>query len=71
MATIKVFFSKSRNFFPVFEKGQGRDLSTPPTSYTPVAMRACRILFLNKFTTMKLKTDVLSVSIVSFKVLCV
>ena len=70
MATIKAFFSKSGNFFPVFEKGQGRS-PPPPSSYTPVVMRACIIFLLNKFTTMKLKTDGFSVFTVSFKVLCV
>ena len=65
MAAIWTIFSKSGNFFPVFEKGQGRS-PLLPSSYTTIVTRACRILLLTKFTIMKLKIDVFSVSTIFF-----
>ena len=53
--------------FQFLKKGMW-DVPLPPSSYTHVVIRACRILLLTKFTIVKLKTDVFSVST---KVLCV
>ena len=49
------FFQNSENFFPVFQKGQGKPLR-PPCSFGPLLIRKCRIPLLNKFPIMKLKT---------------
>ena len=56
-------FPKIRKLFPVFEKGQGTS-SPPPSSYAPVVTRKCKIPLLTIFTIMKLKTNVLSVSMI-------
>ena len=62
MATIRALFPKIRELFLQFSrKGRG-DLTLPPSSYTPVVIRACRILLLTKVTIIILKTDVFSVS---------
>ena len=58
-------FLKTRELFSSFEKGQGRS-PLLPSSYTTIVTRACRILLLTKFTIMKLKTDVFSVSTIFF-----
>ena len=56
------FFSKSGKFFPVLEKEQRKSPPPPRSSYTPVVMKASRILLLTKYTIMKLRTDVFAVS---------
>ena len=61
-------FSQNQVVLFQFLKKRMRDVPLPPSSYTPVVIKACRILLLTKFTIVKLKTDVFSVST---KVLCV
>ena len=56
------FSLKSGHFFPVFEKGQERPPPLPSFSYEAVVIRKCRIPLLTKFTIIKRKTDVFSVS---------
>ena len=61
-------FSQNQVVLFQFLKKRMRDVPLPPSSYTPVVIKACRILLLTKFTIVKLKTDVFSVST---NVLCV
>ena len=59
MARIWALFLKIKEHFSSFRE-RTREISTPrPSSFTPAVIRACRI---PKFTIMKLKTDVFSVS---------
>ena len=62
MATIWALFLKISELFSSFRESAGEISTALPSSYTPVVIRACRILLLTKFTIMKLKTDVFSIS---------
>ena len=53
MDTIRTLFPKIR------ETGQGGSPPSP-TSYTPVVIKASKIILLTKFTIIKLKTNVFS-----------
>ena len=62
MATTWALLLKIRERFSRFRE-RAREISLPPPfSYTPVVIRVCTILLLTKFTIMKLKTDVFSLS---------
>ena len=37
--TVREFFSKLGQFFPIFEKGQGKPPTLPPSSYAPEEMQ--------------------------------
>ena len=60
MATIRSFFPKNQGSFFQFSRKDRVALPLRPSSYTPVVIRACRMLLLTKFTIAKLKTDVFS-----------
>ena len=55
---------KGREDLPPLPPSPPPPIHPPGSSYTPVVIRMCRILLLNKFTIMKLKTDVFSFSTV-------
>ena len=62
MATIRALIPKIKELFFQFSRKSSGDPLLPPSSYTPAVIRAYRILLLTKFTIMKLKTDVFTVS---------
>ena len=58
MATIRSFIPKNQESFFQFSRKDRVAVPLRPSNYTPVVIRARRMLLLTKFTIAKLKTDV-------------
>ena len=67
MTKIRILFPKIRALSFNFQESAAETSPSPPSSYAPVVIRKYRILLLTKFVILKLKIDLLCVSMILLK----